>query len=169
MKLLDLLNGESLKFLICPQDKASVASTVVSSGSGKTYTGRLSYAMVGGMRLGHASNSWPEIISWTQNDIHAVGGIEGSTSMCKIQDHSGTLLVTGGRRIDPNDPTSLGSGWYSLVGDATDINVFPRGRANGVFCDGHVETITRGSGVGTGTQGMVWEDAHGIWTTKAGD
>ena len=41
--------------------------------------------------------------------------------------------------------------------------------ANGVFCDGHLEHITRKSGIGTGTEGMVLEDAKGIWTTTAGD
>ena len=166
MQLLDFLGDASPAFLACPRDRESRASTVISAG-GKAYTGRLSYGMVGGQHLGSYPAAWDQIISWTE--MGSSPATAGSTSLGRVQDHSGSLLATEGRAVDPSNRATLGTDWYTMVGGTADLNLFHRGRANGVFCDGHCETLTRSSGIGTGTQGDVYIQAKGIWTTRAGD
>lgn len=171
--LLDLMDEKSTRFLTCPRDKVSVDQTVVSL-NGSSYTGRLSYGMAGSYGLGGwnlnpavGPDTPSALVSWTT--MWGAGNPssppEGSAILSSIASKTTTLLAT-----ERSGNTTLGTDWFSIVGSTYDLTVRHRGKACGVFCDGHVETnITRTSGLGTGFEGDAYILAKGIWTTVAND
>lgn len=172
--LLDMMGEKNTRFLICPRDKVTVEQTVVSY-NGDRYTGRLSYGMAGSYYLGgwNLPPSGPEtpqaLVSWTTmwGAGNPASPPEGSALMNSIGSKSTSLLVT--ERGGVGD-TSLGTDWFSIVGSTDNLSPRHRGKACGVFCDGHAEiNLTRASGVGTGFQGNTYDLAKGIWTTVAND
>lgn len=64
---------------------------------------------------------------------------------------------------------SFGATWWNGIGSVTQLTEVHRGRANAVFADGHVQSITRLGSVGIGSSGTLNNTAKGTWTTVAGD
>lgn len=165
MRLLDFMgDGGSAKFLWCPEDRRSQVSTVTSVG-GATYTGKRSYGMAGNMHGGSNDAIRSSCVSWAELWNHVATAQNDAGSLSRFSDPAGTMLL--GERHDAD--YTLGSCWYSMVGNTANLTPAHRGRVNIVFVDGHTGTTTRATGVGTGVEGECYWDAKGLWTAIAGD
>lgn len=165
MTLLDFLGDDGKpNMLLCPGDTSSLVSSVTSAG-GTTYTGRKSYAMAGNYHGAGGTDVRASVISWTQLWNHSSTAISGVTTVARITDPSGSMLL-GERR---NSDYTLGCPWYSMLGSSWSMAEVHRGRSNVVFADGHTAATTRIVSIGTGTQGDSFWSAKGMWTILEGD
>jgi prepilin-type N-terminal cleavage/methylation domain-containing protein/prepilin-type processing-associated H-X9-DG protein len=162
MRLMDVLQGSG-KEMLCPTDRKSKLVTMASGYSGKTYAVRRSYAMPCAYHDGNASRTWA--LSWAQLWNHHATAEEGANSLANVADGSGTLMLT--ERHVAQD--TFGGTWWNSIREVPELTEPHRGRANGVFCDGHVSSFTALSSVGTGNIGTIGSVAKGMWTTTGGD
>ena len=105
-------------------------------------------------------------ISWAQLWNHTPAARNDSTSLSRVQDKSGTILVTE-RHIAGT--ATLGEPWWNLIREVGEMSTAHRRKANALFCDGHVSSISAEESVGTGSIGVVYSTAKGMWTTTARD
>lgn len=162
MRLMDVLGGAS-KVLSCPTDKVSKTVTIASGYSGITYTAKKSYAMPCAYHEGNWGRDYA--ISWAQLHNHNPQAEEGAHPLAAISDSSGTLMLTE-RQVDEE---TFGGLWWNVIREVPQLTLPHRGRANGIFCDGHVDSFTAQTSVGTGNIGTIGSVAKGIWTTTLGD
>lgn len=165
LRVLDVLNGPA-KVMGCPADRIGQVNSATSYPSGRTYTGKRSYSMPCAYHDGSASEIRSGMVSWAQLWNHNANAIEGSLGLAQVEDPSGTILVT--ERFVAGQ--SFGFPWWAGIREMpVELSTPHRGRANAVFCDGHVQSFTRSASVGTGNPGTVFWTAKGMWTAVAGD
>lgn len=167
IRVLDLMQASPAIFA-CRADRRSTPERVQSVYSGLWYEGRRSYAMPCHTWGGGNETIRSLALSWTQTNVGSVTArIEGAQSLARIQDGSGTILVT-----ERHDAFTGGVGNLTHAGIrtvTTEMSVPHRQRANAAFCDGHVQLITKVESVGTGSIGEIVWTAKGMWTTRGGD
>ncbi len=164
IRLMDVLGGPG-KILGCPSDRLGKAVTQTSGYSGGVYTAKRSYAMSCAPYAGNSARGYA--VSWAQLWNFSAFAQDGGAALASIQDPSGTILLTERHSAHPDE--EFGDTWGNGLVTVVNLTLAHRGRANAVFCDGHIQSITRVDSVGTGNIGVVGVDAKGMWTTTAGD
>lgn len=162
LKLVDMLGGQT-KVLGCPSDRRGRVVSARSGYSGAPYSGKKSYAMPVSEHGGNGASSWA--VSWGQLWNHSATAQDGAASLARIGDASGTIMLTERHVTD----AAFGGTWWNGIGSVTQLSEAHRGRANAIFADGHVQSITRLTSVGTGSIGTLNNPGKGMWTTVAGD
>ncbi len=164
IRLMDVLGGPG-KILGCPGDRLGKSVTQTSGYSGGIYKAKRSYSMSCAPWAGNSAKDYA--VSWAQTWNFSANAQDGAASLASIQDPSGTILLSEHHSAHPD--REFGDTWGNGLVTVVNLTLAHRGRANAVFCDGHVQSITRVNSVGTGNIGVVGIDAKGMWTTRAND
>lgn len=171
MSLLSYTDGAIASILACPVAMLDprithTKMTKTNYYDSKVYTGNRTYGMVNESHWGYAGID--KVISSSQLGSMSPNAESASVSTAQIGDTSRTLLVADGNVYDNNeDLTYFGCAWGTRL-EPTWLGVPHRTKANGVFCDGHVQSVTR---IETVTPGITDEcrRSGGMWTFISGD
>ena len=177
IRLADWTGGGTVPVSACPANRTAQVSTVVSSLSGTTWSGRRSYAMPIPFPHGIVTVNPQQkrlCVGWWDVEQHT----SGSLSLAQVGDASGTaLLVESWNEPAYGWNNDFGQSWGAGAFSNQDAPLYPayglsirhRRKVNTAFTDGHVALqsqaeISGGAGIGT----CPWDFA-GSWTAVAGD
>lgn len=171
MALLTYTDGAMAPSLACPVSMLDPRitrekKTSTSYYDSKAYTGNRTYGMVNETHWGSAGID--KAISSSQLWNWSSGSVSASVSVAQVGDTSRSLLIADGNVFTGNENvTYFGCAWGTRL-EPTWMSVPHRAKANAVFCDGHVQTVTRLETVTTGVTDSC-RASGGMWTYITGD